>query len=176
MAIQEDNKLDPNNKARWGFAGTEGNITVGPQTVGETGGVETARTPVEEQGGRGNGVGGDLEALRGQVETLQEQLQSTSGAAQEAEVLRNQLYALQQEAAEHASEADSLRTQLADLKDQAAASASNGSQESTGPDPRDSLTIAELKDQLDAKGVKYASTLNKAELLDLLKAQPEATE
>lgn len=137
MAIQEDNKLDPNNKARWGFAGTEGKITVGPQTVGETGGVDTARTPVDEKGGRGNGGGADVDALTGQVSDLQSQL-------------------------------DQVR---ADLEAERAKNAGGGT-----TDDRDSLTIPEIKEQLDAKGVKYASTLNKAELLDLLKAQPEATE
>lgn len=137
MAIQEDNKLDPNNKARWGFAGTEGKITVGPQTVGETGGVDTARTPVDEKGGRGNGGGADVDALTGQVSDLQSQL-------------------------------DQAR---ADLETERAKNAAGGT---TGD--RDSLTIPEIKEQLDAKGVKYVSTLNKAELLDLLKAQPEATE
>ncbi|WP_346010008.1 HeH/LEM domain-containing protein [Pseudomonas viridiflava] len=39
-------------------------------------------------------------------------------------------------------------------------------------EPRDSLTIPEIKEQLDAKDIKYTSTANKAELLDLLKAQP----
>lgn len=45
-----------------------------------------------------------------------------------------------------------------------------------GADPRDSLTIPQIKEQLDAKGVTYASTLNKAELLELLKAQPSTQE
>jgi len=137
MAIQEDNKLDPNNKARWGFAGTEGKITVGPQTVGETGGVETARTPVDEKGAHGNGGGADVDALTGQVSDLQLQL-------------------------------DQAR---ADLEAERAKNAGGGT-----ADDRDSLTIPEIKEQLDAKGVKYASTLNKAELLDLLKAQPATQE
>nr|GFD05234.1 hypothetical protein [Tanacetum cinerariifolium] len=56
MAIQKDNHIDPDLKARWGFGGTEGKITVGPETVGETGGVGHARTRITE--------GGDGPALR----------------------------------------------------------------------------------------------------------------
>ncbi len=58
MAVEKDNHIDPNNKARWGFGGTEGKITVGDKTVGETGGVDSARTESDESGARNNG-GGD---------------------------------------------------------------------------------------------------------------------
>ena len=138
MAIQKDNHIDPELKARWGFGGTEGNITVGPETVGETGGVDHARTRIEESGGRNSGGGvDDSEALRTQVLDLQGQLTQAQS----------------------------------DLAAERTKNAGGGT-----TDDRDSLTIPEIKEQLDAKGVKYASTLNKAELLDLLKAQPEATE
>lgn len=40
-----------------------------------------------------------------------------------------------------------------------------------GTDPRDSLTIPQIKEQLDEKGVDYPSTANKSELLQLLKEQ-----
>ncbi|WP_312800274.1 hypothetical protein [Pseudomonas sp.] len=59
MTIEKDKYIDPNEKARWGFGGTAESITVGPQTVGETGGVETARTPVDETAARNNGGGAD---------------------------------------------------------------------------------------------------------------------
>lgn len=61
MAVQKDNHIDPNIKARWGFGGTEGNITVGPQTVGETGGVDSARTEADESAARNNGGGAKSE-------------------------------------------------------------------------------------------------------------------
>jgi hypothetical protein len=129
MAVEKDNHIDPELKARWGFGGTEGNITVGPETVGETGGVDHARTRIEESGGRNNGGGVDeSEGLRTQVLDLQGQL-----------------------------------TQL--QSDLAAERAKNA-------DPRDSLTVAQIKEQLDAKAVTYTTTANKAELLELLKAQP----
>jgi hypothetical protein len=126
MAIQKDNHIDPELKARWGFGGTEGNITVGPETVGETGGVDHARTRIEETGGRNSGGGADdSEALRTQVLDLQGQLTQAQ----------------------------------ADL---AAARALNA-------DPRDDLTIVQLKEQLDAKSVVYKANDSKAELLALLK-------
>jgi hypothetical protein len=126
MAIQKDNHIDPDLKARWGFGGTEGAITVGPETVGETGGVDHARTRIEESGGRNSGGGvDDSEALRTQVLGLQGQLTQAQ----------------------------------ADL---AAARATNA-------DPRDDLTIVQLKEQLDAKSVVYKANDSKAELLALLK-------
>ncbi|ASN68632.1 hypothetical protein 3S11_11 [uncultured Caudovirales phage] len=61
MAIQKtDNVVDPNEKARWGFsAGADGQIQVGPETVGETGGVETIRSDVDDAEARNNGGGAD---------------------------------------------------------------------------------------------------------------------
>lgn len=60
MTVEKDKYIDPNVKSRWGFGGEEGNITVGPQTVGETGGVDTARTESTETAARNNG-GGDAQ-------------------------------------------------------------------------------------------------------------------
>lgn len=57
MPVVKDHHIDPELKARWGFGGTEGNITVGPETVGETGGVEHARTRNESGAGRNAGSG-----------------------------------------------------------------------------------------------------------------------
>lgn len=57
MAVEQDKHIDPNVKARWGFGGSEGSITVGPQTVGETGGVDSARTDADEPAARNNGAG-----------------------------------------------------------------------------------------------------------------------
>ncbi|MFI8394197.1 HeH/LEM domain-containing protein [Pseudomonas sp. NPDC078863] len=133
MTVQKDNHIDPNIKARWGFGGTEGNITVGPETVGETGGVDTARTRSDESGARNNGGGAD--------------------------------------------ETQAIRLELTDTQDQLAqALADLAAERAKNADPRDSLTIPEIKEQLDAKEVKYSSTANKAELLELLKAQPATQE
>lgn len=112
MALAEDKYIDPNDKARWGFGGDQSGITVGPQTVGETGGVDHARSEPRDEGAINNGGGTTPPEGSG------------------------------------ASEAD----------------------------PRDSLTIPQIKEQLDAKQVTYSSTANKAELLELLKAQPATQE
>lgn len=104
--MQDDKYMNPNDKKRWGFAGTAEKITVGPQTVGETGGVEHARSEPKNEGAINNG-GGSGQPNAGDDEA----------------------------------------------------------------DPRDSLTIPQIKAQLDEKSVDYPSTANKAELLQLLKAQ-----
>lgn len=133
MTVQKDNHIDPNTKARWGFAGGEGEVTVGPQTVGETGGVDHARTRTEGGAARNSGGGAD--------------------------------------------ETQAIRLELGDTKDQLTqALADLAAERAKNADPRDSLTIPEIKEQLDAKEVKYSSTANKAELLELLKAQPATQE
>lgn len=55
--MQKDNFMNPNNKARWGFGGTAKKITVGNETVGETGGVDTVRTDPKDEGAVKNGGG-----------------------------------------------------------------------------------------------------------------------
>lgn len=58
MALAKDNYIDPDSKARWGFGVKGGEVTVGPQTVGETGGVEHALSIPDNAGAHNNG-GGD---------------------------------------------------------------------------------------------------------------------
>jgi hypothetical protein len=113
MTLAKDNYIDPDTKARWGFGGSEGKITVGPQTVGETGGVDHARTIPDDSGAHNNGGGSDG---------------ITAGA--------------------------------------------DGSAVSTTTDI-DSMTVAQLKEQLDAKGIAYKSTDAKADLVAALKAADE---
>jgi hypothetical protein len=136
MAIEKDKLLDPNNKARWGFAGEAGKITVGPQTVGETGGVDTARTPSSEEAARGNGGGAEADALRAQVADLRAQLEQANTTLAAANATTT-----------------------------ATSTASAGSAESL-----DELTVVQLKEQLDAKGITYKSTDAKADLVAALKA------
>lgn len=57
MAVEKDKHIDPNVKARCGFGGSADNITVGPETVGETGGVDSVRTEADEPAARKNGGG-----------------------------------------------------------------------------------------------------------------------
>lgn len=111
MALAKDNYIDPNSKARWGFGVSNGEVTVGPQTVGETGGVDHARTVPDDSGAHNNGGG---ESGTGHV----------VGQTDEG------------------GQADEL----------------------------DSLTAAQIKEQLDAKGIEYKASASKAELLDALKA------
>lgn len=64
MTVAKDNYIDPNSKARWGFGGSEGNITVGPETVGETGGVDHVRNEPKDEGAVNNGGGENSEAKK----------------------------------------------------------------------------------------------------------------
>jgi len=64
MAVAKDNYIDPNQKARWGFGGSDGNITVGPETVGETGGVDHVRSEPKDEGAVNNGGGENPEAKK----------------------------------------------------------------------------------------------------------------
>ena len=57
--MRDDKYMNPNDKARWGYSGTLDEIKVAEQTVGETGGVEHARSEPEDEGARNNGGGAD---------------------------------------------------------------------------------------------------------------------
>ncbi|MBD8260488.1 hypothetical protein [Pantoea agglomerans] len=79
MTVEKDNYVDPDKKARWGFAEKDGKIVVGPQTVGETGGVDHARVTPKDDGVHGNGSGvqptaADIAALEKKNADLQSQL------------------------------------------------------------------------------------------------------
>lgn len=52
-----NNYLDPNDKARWGFAMKGGQVRIGTETVGETGGVKTILTEPGDSAAEGNGGG-----------------------------------------------------------------------------------------------------------------------
>lgn len=64
MAVAKDNYIDPNQKARWGFGDSDGNITVGPETVGETGGVDHVRNEPKDEGAVNTGGGENSEAKK----------------------------------------------------------------------------------------------------------------
>ncbi|MDU5837156.1 MAG: hypothetical protein E6Z53_08830 [Pantoea sp.] len=83
MTIEKDNYVDPDKKARWGFAEKDGEIVVGPQTVGETGGVDHARVTPKDDGAHGNGSGvqptaADLTELQKKNAELQAQLDAAN--------------------------------------------------------------------------------------------------
>lgn len=83
MTVEKDNYIDPEKKSRWGFAEKDGKVVVGPQTVGETGGVGYARVTPKDDGATGNGSGvqataADIAALQKQNAELQAQLDAAN--------------------------------------------------------------------------------------------------
>lgn len=79
MTVAKDNYIDPEKKARWGFSGEPGSITVGPKTVGETGGVDHARTIPDNSGAHNNGGGSDdVAELQRRNAELQAQLDAAN--------------------------------------------------------------------------------------------------
>ena len=83
MTVEKDNYIKPEKKARWGFAEKDGEIVVGPQTVGETGGVDHARVVPKDNGATGNGSGvqpsaADMAELQKKNADLQSQLDAAN--------------------------------------------------------------------------------------------------
>lgn len=101
MAIRkDDNVIDPNQKARWGYSsGSDGQVEVAPQTVEETGGVNTIRSNVDDKGARNNGGGADTasssdesltkDQIKEQLDAKGVQYSSTATKAELLEQLRN---------------------------------------------------------------------------------------
>ena len=150
MALAEDNHIDPNNKARWGFGGSAGKITVGPQTVGETGGVESIRTEPDNSGAHNTG-GGE------QVQQLQ---QANAQLAAEKEDLQKQLQAFQQ------AEQDRL---AAEKEEQDRLAAEKEEQDRLAAEKE----VEELKAKLDAAGVTYRANASKESLQKLVDDLPK---
>ncbi|CAH0317102.1 hypothetical protein SRABI89_05094 [Pseudomonas koreensis] len=179
MTVKKDNHIDPNIKARWGFSGDEGEITVGPQTVGETGGVDHARSRIAEGGGRNSGGGAEpsREALQlDAVNTLAADLEKGVLNPVEGEGPAMRLYqalsgiqsGMQRLASDRdaaVSKSEELQKQVDDLLAQA-----EKDRLAAATDPLDELTVVQIKEQLDAKGVGYKVNDSKPELLALLKA------
>lgn len=57
--MRDDKYMNPNAKARWGYAGKKDEIKIGEQTVGETGGVDHVRSEPKDEAARNNGGGAD---------------------------------------------------------------------------------------------------------------------
>lgn len=170
MPVEKDHHIDPELKARWGFGGTEGNITVGPETVGETGGVDHARTRIEGGAARNSGGGAEASVQAIQLDAVNQLAQGLEEGRLIEPEGDGPAMRIHQALVSYHDGVQKLSEELDQVKlDLAAAQAANA-------DPRDSLTIPEIKEQLDAKEVKYSSTANKAELLELLKAQPATQE
>lgn len=169
MSVQKDNHIDPELKARWGFAGEAGSITVGPQTVGETGGVDHARTRIGEGGGRNSGGGAEpsIESIQlDAVNALAEGLESGvlnpvegDGPAlrvyQALSGLQESMSRLAAQRDESVNKAEELQKQVDELTEQAekAKQAESEAQE-----------IAGLKAKLDEAKVTYRANASKESL------------
>lgn len=179
MTVKKDNHIDPNIKARWGFSGDEGGITVGPQTVGETGGVDHARSRIEEAGGRNSGGGAEpsrealqLDAVNELTAGLEAGVLNPVEGEGPAMRLYQALTGIQSgmqnlaDARDAAvSKSEELQKQVDDLQAQA-----EKDRLAASTDQLDELTVVQIKEQLDAKGVGYKVNDSKPELLALLKA------
>lgn len=169
MTVQKDNHIDPNTKARWGFAGGEGEVTVGPQTVGETGGVDHARARTEPGGAHNNG--GGAEATRQALELdavnlLAAGLESGvlnpvegDGAAARLHAALIGIQESTQRLAQSRDEAVDKVTQLQNQLDELLAQAEKGRQAEA-----EAKEIADLKAKLDAANVTYRANASKESL------------
>jgi hypothetical protein len=169
MTVQKDNHIDPNTKARWGFAGGEGEVTVGPQTVGETGGVDHARTRTEPGGAHNNG--GGAEATRQALELdavnlLAAGLESGvlnpvegDGAAARLHAALTGIQESTQRLAQSRDEAVDKAAQLQKQVDDLLAQAEKGRQAEA-----EAKEIADLKAKLDAASVTYRANASKESL------------
>lgn len=179
MTVKKDNHIDPNIKARWGFSGDEGEITVGPQTVGETGGVDHARSRIADGGGRNSGGGAEpsrealqLDAVNALAAGLEAGVLNPVEGEGPAMRLYQALTGIQSgmqnlaDARDAAvSKSEELQKQVDDLLSQA-----EKDRLAAATDPLEELTVVQIKEQLDAKGVTYKVNDSKPELLALLKA------
>ena len=169
MTVQKDNHIDPNTKARWGFAGGEGEVTVGPQTVGETGGVDHARTRTEPGGAHNNGGGAEAnrQALElDAVNLLAAGLESGvlnpvegDGAAARLHAALIGIQESTQRLAQSRDEAVDKVTQLQNQLDELLAQAEKGRQAEA-----EAKEIADLKAKLDAANVTYRANASKESL------------
>ena len=179
MTVQKDNHIDPNTKARWGFAGGEGEVTVGPQTVGETGGVDHARTRIEPGGAHNNGGGAEstrqaleLDAVNLLAAGLESGVLNPVEGDGAAARLHAALSGIQESMATLAESRDSavekselLQKQVDDLLAQA---------EQARLADAEANEVAELKAKLDAAKVTYRANASKESLQKQVDELPKA--
>ncbi|MCH5497957.1 hypothetical protein L6218_06080 [Pseudomonas syringae pv. syringae] len=169
MTVKKDNHIDPELKARWGFGGEAGKITVGPETVGETGGVDHARSRIASGSGRAAG-GGDqstLEAIQlSEVNKLAEGLESGvlnpvegDGPALRLHAalsgIQGSMKSLSDARNEALAKNDVLQKQVDDLLQQI---------DKSSQADAEAKEIAELKAKLDAANVTYRANASKESL------------
>lgn len=169
MTVQKDNHIDPNTKARWGFSGGEGEVTVGPQTVGETGGVDHARSRIEPGGAHNNG--GGAEATRQALELDAVNLFTAGlesgvlnpvegeGAAARLHAALSGIQESNQRLAQSRDEAVDKSAQLQKQVDELLAQAEQARQADA-----EAKEIADLKAKLDAAKVTYRANASKESL------------
>lgn len=179
MTVQKDNHIDPNTKARWGFAGGEGEVTVGPQTVGETGGVDHVRTRIEPGGAHNNGGGAEstrqaleLDAVNLLAAGLESGVLNPVEGEGAAARLHAALSGIQESMATLAESRDSavekselLQKQVDDLLAQA---------EQPRLADAEADEVAELKAKLDAAKVTYRANASKESLKKQVDELPKA--
>ena len=179
MTVQKDNHIDPNTKARWGFAGGEGEVTVGPQTVGETGGVDHARTRIEPGDAHKNGGGAEatrqaleLDAVNLLAAGLESGVLNPVEGDGAAARLHAALSGIQESMATLAENRDSavekselLQKQVDDLLAQA---------EQARLADAEANEVAELKAKLDAAKVTYRANASKESLQKQVDELPKA--
>lgn len=179
MTVQKDNHIDPNTKARWGFAGGEGEVTVGQQTVGETGGVDHARTRIEPGGAHNNGGGAEstrqaleLDAVNLLAAGLESGVLNPVEGDGAAARLHAALSGIQESMATLAASRDSavekselLQKQVDDLLAQA---------EQARLADAEANEVAELKAKLDAAKVTYRANASKESLQKQVDELPKA--
>ncbi|MDF2489443.1 MAG: hypothetical protein K0S77_2065 [Pseudomonas sp.] len=142
--MEKDKHIDPNNKARWGFEGEPGNVKVGPKTVGETGGIDSARTEPDSSGAHNTGGG------TGGGEQFHQLQQANAQLAAEKEDLQKQLQALQQAEQGRLDAEKEEQDRLAAEKE-----------------------VEELKAKLDAAKVSYRANASKESLQKLVDELPK---
>lgn len=179
MTVQKDNHIDPNTKARWGFAGSEGEVTVGPQTVGETGGVDHARTRIEPGGAHNNGGGAETtrQALElDAVNLLAAGLESGvlnpvegDGTAARLHAALSGIQESTQRLAQSRDEAVDKAAQLQKQLDELLAQA-----DKAGQADAEAKEVAELKAKLDAAKVTYRANASKESLQKQVDELPKA--
>ena len=179
MTVQKDNHIDPNTKARWGFAGGEGEVTVGPQTVGETGGVDHARTRIEPGGAHNNGGGAEstrqaleLEAVNLLAAGLESGVLNPVEGDGAAARLHAALSGIQESMATLAESRDSAVEKSELLQKQVDYLLAQAEQARLAD--AEANEVAELKAKLDAAKVTYRANASKESLQKQVDELPKA--
>lgn len=168
MTTQKDNHIDPNLKARWGFSGAPGSVTVGSETVGETGGVDHARTRIEPGGAHNNGGGAEaarqaleLDAVNLLAAGLESGVLNPVEGDGPAARLHAALTGIQESTQRLAQSRDEAVDKVAQLQKQVD---ELQAAEKTDQADAEAKEVADLKAKLDAANVTYRANASKESL------------